>query len=266
MPQSKPFVVATEGPTIDGRNIPREKIIQMAASYDPKVYTAVVNLEHLISLAPDSTWGAYGKVISLATQEAELMGDKKLQLLAVVDVADDAVKMQKAGKKAFSSIEIQDNFLGKGVAYMSGLAMTDTPASIGTESMKFSAFPSTKDNIYAFPGEVSVEFSEDQPSLGQKLLESVKQMLAKKDTKDKEDFGAVSQAVQAVAGAQAEVMEQVKQFKTAEEKALAELKQQTEAIRTEFNAFREKLNVTLDPHQGQRPSATGSTGAEETDC
>ena len=38
---SKPFVIATEGATVDGRNISRDWLTQMASNYDPKVYTAV---------------------------------------------------------------------------------------------------------------------------------------------------------------------------------------------------------------------------------
>ena len=137
MPQSKPFVVATEGPTIDGRNISKKWIADMAANYDPATYTAVVSLEHILSLSPDSLFSSYGKVVELATKEAEILGQKRLQLTAVVDAADEAVKMQKEGKKCFSSIEVRPNFLGAGRAYLTGLALTDTPASVGTESMRF---------------------------------------------------------------------------------------------------------------------------------
>ncbi len=86
MPLSKPFVIATEGATIDGRNISRDALLQMAKNYDPKVYTAVANLEHFLSYAPDSLFSAYGKVVSLSTQETDILGDKKLQLLAVVEL------------------------------------------------------------------------------------------------------------------------------------------------------------------------------------
>ena len=44
MPITKPFAIATEGPTVDGRVISRQQIEDMARHYDPAAYTAVVNL------------------------------------------------------------------------------------------------------------------------------------------------------------------------------------------------------------------------------
>ncbi|MFR0426333.1 glycoside hydrolase family protein, partial [Escherichia coli] len=40
----------------DGREIQREWLEQMAASYNPTVYTALINLEHIKSYLPDSTF------------------------------------------------------------------------------------------------------------------------------------------------------------------------------------------------------------------
>lgn len=272
MPVSKPFAIATEGPTIDGRNISRDALIQMAANYDPKVYTAVANLEHFLSYAPDSLFSAYGKVVSLTTQEADVMGDKKLQLMAVVDVSDAVVSMQEAGKKLFSSIEITANFINKGVAYLTGLAFTDTPASIGTESMKFSA---AKDNIYSFSSELDIVFGEEaKPSAGDSLFSKVKGLLGL-DKKDNDArFSDVCQAVEAVAVAQKVVMDKFSALPS-HEKVISDLraevteltKKHTESI-TEFATIR----ATVDKLSGQsngtdkRPLATGRNGTTSTDC
>lgn len=48
-------IIATEGPTVDGRKITRDWIEQMAASYDPKEYTALIWPEHLDSMATVKT-------------------------------------------------------------------------------------------------------------------------------------------------------------------------------------------------------------------
>ncbi len=270
MPFSKPFVVATEGNTIDGRNISRDQIQQMAAHYDPKVYTAVANLEHLLSYAPDSVFSSYGKVVSLTTQETELMGEKKLQLMAVVDASDSIVAMQKSGKKAFASIEIAANFLNKGIAYLSGLAFTDTPASIGTESMKFSA---NKDCIYSFKNELSIEWAEElkQESAGESLFSKVKELLSfgKKDSDAR--FTDIGHAVEAVAVSQKDLLEKFStvsdELKSANEK-VAELTASAEKNRTAFSelsATVEKLSG-MQNGQGKRPSATGRDGSVTTDC
>ena len=50
--------------------------------------------------------------------------------------------MNKKGQKIYPSIEFYRNFAGTGIAYQVGLGLTDTPASLGTEPIKFSAFSS----------------------------------------------------------------------------------------------------------------------------
>ena len=45
--KAKRFRIGVEGATTDGRNIERAWLEQMAASYDPQVYTALINLEHI---------------------------------------------------------------------------------------------------------------------------------------------------------------------------------------------------------------------------
>lgn len=45
--KSKRFRIGVEGATTDGRVIEREWLTQMAASYNPQVYTALINMEHI---------------------------------------------------------------------------------------------------------------------------------------------------------------------------------------------------------------------------
>lgn len=58
--KAKRFRIGVEGATTDGREIQREWLEQMAASYNPAVYTALINLEHIKSYLPDSTFNRYG--------------------------------------------------------------------------------------------------------------------------------------------------------------------------------------------------------------
>jgi len=267
MALSKPFAIATEGPTIDGRNISREWIQQMAASYDQKVYTAQGNLEHLLFLNPDTMFSVHGKVVSLSTRETELMGEKKLQLMAVVDASDSIIAMQKAGKKLFSSIEVAANFLGKGFAYLTGLAFTDTPASIGTEPMKFSA---NKDSVYSFSQELEIEFEKEeaQPSAGESLFNKVKTLLTGKSKNDEARFTDIGQAVETVATSQKELLEKFSAtdgaLKAANDK-ITELTTAAEKDRAAFAAFKEKVDAMPDG-TGHRPAASGGSGAAKTDC
>lgn len=52
--KAKRFRIGVEGATTDGREIQREWLVQMAASYNPTVYTALINLEHIKSYLPES--------------------------------------------------------------------------------------------------------------------------------------------------------------------------------------------------------------------
>lgn len=267
---SKPFAIATEGPTIDGRVISRDWITQMAASYDPKVYTAVANLEHYLSSVPDSIFGAYGKVVSLSTREVELMGDKKLQLLAIVDANEKLVALQKAGQKGFCSMEVINNFIGKGIAYLSGLAFLNTPASIGTESMKFSLSGAPGER-FAFAQEVAIEFEAEEstnPSAGDSLFAKVKEILGigKKETADQ--FAEAGKAIEVIALSQKDLLENFASL----EQQIADLvvtgKATAEAVDkqvAEFTALKEVLDKTPDGTPNRRP-ATGGNGQVATDC
>lgn len=271
MPISKSFAIATEGPTVDGRNISRDWILQMAKSYDPKVYTAVINLEHYLSALPDSVFSAYGRVVSVGTQETEIMGEKRLQLTAVVDVAQAVADLQASGKKAFASMEIKDNFINKGVAYLTGLAFTDTPASVGTESMKFSAFSGGgKDSVFAFGAELGIEFEEDAPTVtpGDSLFAKIKSLLGieKKDSEGR--FTDIGQAVETIALSQKATLDGFARIEKEMAALVASVKLNAEALmarKEEFAALQASLDK--EPSGGKaRQTATGGAGDEKTDC
>jgi hypothetical protein len=137
------FRIATEGATCDGRTISRQDIVDMAATYKPVTYRARVNMEHLRGYTPGGDFGAYGDVVALKTEEIELeiggKKEKRLALLAQVDALDNLVELNGKGQKLYPSIEINPNFAESGKAYLQGLAMTDSPASLGTEIMLFAA-------------------------------------------------------------------------------------------------------------------------------
>ena len=243
----------------------------MAASYDPKVYTAVANIEHYLSSLPDSVFGAYGKVISLSTSETEVMGEKKLQLMAVVDANDQLVAMQKAGKKAFCSMEVLNNFIGKGIAYLSGLAFTDTPASIGTESMKFS-LAAAQGERYAFKDEIEIEFeaATTNPSAGETLFAKVKNLLGLGKKETDERFADQGKAIETLAQSQKEIIDRFStevlgKFNTVE-REIKVLVESNSKITADFSALQVKLGST-DGDDKQRGPATGASGnTVKTDC
>lgn len=131
--KSRKFRVATEGATTDGRTIQREWLVQAAKNYSPKTFAARVNMEHIRSLSPDSTFRSYGDVLSLETK----VEDGKLRLYAEIAPLPDLVALSKARQKLFTSIEINPRFADTGEAYLVGVAITDNPASLGTDMLSF---------------------------------------------------------------------------------------------------------------------------------
>lgn len=135
MPQkSKWFRVATEGATTDGRAIERSWIEQMAKNFSQAKYGARVWIEHMRGLLPDSAFAAQGDVVAV---KAEAVEDGKLALFAQIKPLESLIAMNKAGQKLYTSIEVDPNFAGTGEAYLVGLAVTDSPASLGTELLQF---------------------------------------------------------------------------------------------------------------------------------
>lgn len=143
MAKSKFFRIAVEGATADGREITRADIQQMADSYNPATYTARINCEHLRGFSPDAPFNAYGSVVALKAQEIDLAiggkTEKRLALLASLDANDQLVALNRKDQKLFTSCEVQPNFAGTKGSYLVGLAVTDSPASLGTEILKFAA-------------------------------------------------------------------------------------------------------------------------------
>jgi hypothetical protein len=121
--KAKRFRIGVEGATTDGREISREWLEQMAAAYNPAVYTATINLEHIKSYSPDSTFNRYGTVSALGTEEINdgpLAG--KLALYADILPTDSLVALVKQGHKLFTSMEVSTKFADTGKAYLVGLA------------------------------------------------------------------------------------------------------------------------------------------------
>lgn len=136
---NKWFRIATAGQTTDGREIQTEWIEQMAATYDPSVYGARINVEHIRGFMPDSDFGAYGDVLALKAETVQVNGEDKLALFAQLAANDKLKALNKANQKIYTSVEIDTNFAKTGKAYLVGLAVTDSPASLGTEMLQFAA-------------------------------------------------------------------------------------------------------------------------------
>jgi hypothetical protein len=279
MPISKPFRIAVEGDTTDGRVIERSWIEQMAAGYDRAKYGARIWMEHIRGILPDSPFKAYGDVVKLGSEEVTIDGQKKLALTAVIDATPELVAMNKARQKIYTSIEVDPNFAKSGKAYLAGLAVTDSPASLGTEALVFAAgaklnpFSDRKqnpENLICLAHEVSLEF-EDEPSkaqgFGDALLSKVKELLTGKGKDDASQFSAVGQAVETVAQSQKELLDKFADLQKTVTDQAATLKAEADEAEKDRKAFAE-LKASLDSTAADkgRPPAAGGNGTVATDC
>lgn len=266
--RSKWFRVAVEGATTDGRNIERAWIEQMAAQYSPNTYGARINCEHIKWAWPGGEFGAYGDVLACKAEEVELNGDKKLALFAQLEPNEALLALNKAGQKVYTSIEVNPSFADTGKAYLVGLAITDTPASLGTEALQFSAKNGTlanrkqdKDNLFTAAEEAVIEFEEvtepESKALG--LFNRVLEALGKSKDKAVKDDAQFSELTDAIEALVSHAQEQGEAF-TAEQKARQELSDKVTKLETELNDLVKRLSETEDHSQQQRPAATGGDG------
>ncbi|QPL31942.1 GPO family capsid scaffolding protein [Pseudomonas fragi] len=151
--------VATSGTTADGREILPQELRDIAETYKSSRYTAVIWCEH-------ERWhGSHGTVFSVRLlEDAEDLEPGQIALEAQLKPNDQLLRLNDLGQKLFTSIEITPNFAGTGKAYLTGLAVTDEPASLGTQELYFSR-KTNKTSYYAASvalGELG-ELVEDQP-------------------------------------------------------------------------------------------------------
>lgn len=267
--RSKFVRIAVEGGTTDGRQIERTWLEQMAASYDRNTYGARINCEHIKSLLPDSPFGAYGDVLALKTEEVEVDGKKKLALFAQLEPNEALIALNKKGQKIYTSMEVAEKFADTGKAYLVGLAITDNPASLGSEALQFSAQHGTMtsrktnpDNLFTAAEQVEgLEFEEvqEQPGMFKELSDKVRALLSKsKETegKDATNFAQLGEALEGLITFTTEQQEAL----AANGKQLDALETQFSELSTELTQLKETLGTTVDHSQQQRPAVSGGDG------
>lgn len=272
--QSKWFVVATEGATTDGRTINRTWIEQMAANYDPKKYGARVNLEHIkwrYMWNDDPHSKCYGDVVGLKTEEN---AEGKLQLLAQIDPTDDLIKLNKDRQKIYTSIECDPNFADSGEAYLVGLAVTDNPASLGTEMLVFSAGARANplnnrkekaENLFTAAIETELEFEEVKEK-GLSVFAKIRALFADKEKTDDERFADQTQAIELLAEQTKETLEKLTALSAdlaKQQDELTEMKATNESIQAKFTTLEKAPSADF----GKRPIVAGEGKSEFlTDC
>jgi len=270
MPQTKFIRIAVEGDTTDGRALARTDIEQMGKNYNREKYGARIWLEHIRGILPDSSFKAYGDVLETKAEEVTIDGQKKLALFAKLDVTEELVAINKQRQKIYTSIEIYPNFAKSGEAYLGGLAVTDSPASLGTEALKlFSHRKQEKDNLFTAAVESTLEFEEEKTSnVGAELFTKVKNLLTGKSQQDDKNFTGIAQAVEVVAESQKQLLDKFSGALASLETLQSDIKKISEAAEDDRKNFNElKTTLSQEPeNKNKRPAATGADGKVETDC
>lgn len=271
--KSKFQQVCVEGATTDGRHINRQDIQDIADTYDPKLFNARVNLEHINGILPNGPFKAYGDVTAVKAEEIQdgpLKG--KLALKAQIDATDELVEMNRARQKVHTSIEFRPNFAKTGKSYLTGLAVTDNPASLGTEILQFSSTATVNplahrktdaECLFTAAEEVTFEF-EEVPDNRPSLLDKVREMFSSRDKAGRNQMDDVHLAVTEIAEHQQQQEEKFNELLDLPA-TVTRLSEQVTAQQEELAALKQKLGST-DADVYFRPEVTGAPNEFETDC
>ncbi|MGR2827307.1 GPO family capsid scaffolding protein [Acinetobacter sp. 1124_18A] len=260
--KSKWFRVAVAGDTTDGREIQSEWIIQMAQTYNLNTYGARINLEHIKGVSPDGIFGAYGDVISLKSEKVTINGEQKDALFAQIQPNENLIALNQKNQKIYTSIEVDENFAKTGQAYLVGLAVTDSPASLGTEMLSFAAGATENplkakklrpENLFSAAQETKLEFKEVKESFASDLVNKVKNLFKTQEQQQQQTQENFSQNEQAILEIAQQTANQGAEF--------SEFKNKYEQLESDFNQLKNKLDQ--EPQGQPRPPSTGSKYSEE---
>ena len=279
----------------DGRTIEPQWLRDMAANYNPATYTARVNVEHYRNASATGPFPALGDVIALKVQEDDIeiggKNEKRVALYAQIEGNETLQGYVAADQKKFTSIEVEPNFSGSGKAYLMGLAATDTPASLGTEALKFStrtddAFAKIRKDdldsrkkhascLFSAAFETTIEFaddptqSEDTDSIVDKIVAKFSKALNREEPKPSTpaDKPAAGGDFAELAGAFTTGMKELGQsFTQALAQATAANNERFAKLESEYAALNADVEKTAERNYSARPVHAGGDGVELTDC
>lgn len=147
--------IGRSGKTIDGRDIDPQWLRDAAETYDPELYQAKIWPDHIRMYS-------MGSVVAVRVENNSEGG---VDLYARIAPNDIYQSTAKAGQRLHTSMELMPNFRDTGKFYLSGLAATDTPASVATSEMRFTANKDQTIILGEFVENETHEFNDndDQP-------------------------------------------------------------------------------------------------------
>lgn len=279
----------------DGRTIEPQWLRDMAANYNPATYTARVNVEHFRNASAAGPFPALGDVIALRVQEDEIeiagKTEKRVALYAQIQGNETLQGYLAADQKKFTSIEVEPNFSGTGKAYLMGLAATDSPASLGTEALQFSArtddafakirkadLDSRKKHetcLFSAAFATTIEFQDaaNPSDSSETIIDRIAAKFAKALKGDEpktpvQQETASGQGMAELAAAFSAGMKELSQsFNQALTQSTTDAGARFAKLESEYAALKGSVEKTHDTQYRARPAATGpGGGVEKTDC
>lgn len=265
-------IVCTEGGTLNGFAVTRDQIQQMADNYSPQLYGARLNLEHITSILPDSPWRHFSMVDSARAfelQDGPLKGKLALEITATIDPVKDAalITLNESGQKIFSSIEFLPDCPNDGAkgAYLTGVALTDTPAAFGTQVITLSnrerGLPDDAKNTYTASLETVVKMSAaekqqtEQKSLAAEFLDGLRKVLGFQRENSNQDIASLQEGIKLTAKTCADALTAMQKL-TADKKVLSD---DVTALKAEIAELKTTLSGT-DAGNERRELSTGTGG------
>lgn len=223
--------IAQSGPCIDGRTIAPAWLTGMAETYDPATYTAYIWPDRI-------RWGNnYGTVVELQARDE----DGVTSLYARLAPNAQYVWENQFDQLLHFSIEVTENFAGTGMAYLAGLGITDSPASLGTDALKFSLRGAGKGSQF-FSNVPAVDLhpqdDEDTPSWFKKFMATFTPRTpnnSKDESMTPEQFDAFSKRLDGMDAALAEIKGNFASASAKADSPKAEAEPQSQ-LATEFSA------------------------------
>jgi hypothetical protein len=230
--------IGTAGPTKDGREIQDSTLLEMADTYDPDEYTAVIKSSH------DYGYN-FGSVRELRTAK-----DKKGRTVLQARLQPNYyyLSQNSMSSKLFTSMEVQHNFAKSGKAYLTGLAATDNPASLGTTELHFDA-EKTPDLYISAPIEVDFALPDDEKTgLFSMITTAVSAAFStqKKETETKTNPEEIDMTPE--------------ELQAAIDKAMQPFSARIDAIDEKFKALDTDKNTDKNPDANPDGDAGGSGG------
>lgn len=227
--KSEPICILKAGPTIDGRDIPQKVIDDIAETYDPKKYTARINDNH-----SEWSWKG-GSVLSVEKRDDELWAEIKPNSYLLRNI--------ESGQLLHTSCEYREDFANTGKSYLTGLAFTDNPASLGTTQVHLSAQRGEEKAQLVSTGQ-TINYSEkqsqkDASAAEQSLLKKLFNLLTSAPDGDKEQLSK---------------KEESEEMSKETEELLKQSVEQNQKLNEQLGTLIEKLSVQGEPETQEEPT------------